>query len=65
MAGINSRLKNYFSEARQEFRHVNWPNRQEAIRLTGIVIGLSVGVAIFLGVCDLIFAQALRSFILR
>ncbi len=65
MVGTNNRLKNYFAEARQEFRHVNWPSRKDAIRLTGIVIGLSVGVAIFLGVCDLIFAQILRSFILR
>ena len=43
------RLKKFFLDARTEIRHVNWPTQQEAIRLTSIVIGISVGIAVFLG----------------
>lgn len=52
-------------EARQELRHVNWPTRQEAIRLTSIVIGISLGIAIFLALFDYLFAYLLQTFILK
>ena len=59
------KLKRFFSETRQEFRHVNWPTRQEAVRLTAFVIVLSVGLAAFLGAFDYFFSYALRVFVLR
>lgn len=59
------RIKNFFEESRQELRHVNWPTRQEAIRLTGIVIGISVGISVFLGFFDYLFTEAIKSFIVR
>ncbi len=55
-----NRLKNFFAEARQELRHVNWPTRQEAVRLTGIVIGISVGIAVFLAIFDYLFTYVLQ-----
>lgn len=59
-----NRIKTYISESIQEFRHVNWPTRQEAIRLTMIVIGISLALAVFLGFFDTIFRIILESFIL-
>lgn len=59
------RIKKFFSESRQELRHVNWPSRAEAIRLTSIVIGLSLGLALFLGFFDYIFTFAIRNYILH
>lgn len=58
------KLKTFFAEARQELRHVNWPTRQEAIRLTLVVVGLSVLLAAFLGVFDYLFTYILQSFVL-
>ncbi|MDE2019002.1 MAG: preprotein translocase subunit SecE [Patescibacteria group bacterium] len=58
-----ARIKHFFAEARQELRHVNWPTRDEAIRLTAIVIGISLGLAVFLGACDYVFASALKSLV--
>jgi len=55
------RIKRFFKESWIELKHVNWPTRQEAIRLTSIVIGMSVGLAIFLGVFDYIFSSILKS----
>lgn len=59
------RIKKFFAEARLEFKHVNWPTRQEAIRLTGVVIGLSLGIAVFLGLFDYFFTTILKTVLLR
>ena len=60
-----TRLKKFFKEARQEFRHVNWLTRAEAVRLTTVVIILSLIIALLLGFFDYIFTYALRVFILK
>lgn len=54
------KIKRFFGEARQELRHVNWPTRQEAVRLTSIVIGISIGLSLFLGAFDFLFAEMVR-----
>ena len=59
------RITKFFSEAKTEIRHVNWPTRQEAIRLTFIVIGIAVGLALFLGGFDYIFSYAIKNYILQ
>ena len=59
------RIKTFFGESRTEFRHVNWPTRQEAIRLTSFVIGLSIVLAAFLGAFDYLFASLLKLIVLR
>lgn len=55
------RVKRFFTESWTELRHVNWPTRQEAIRLTSIVIAMSVGLAVFLGLFDYIFTTMLKA----
>ncbi len=57
-------IKNFFIESRQELRHVNWPTRDEAIRLTMIVIGIAVGMAVFLGIFDYIFSYIIKNVII-
>ena len=59
------RIKRFFAESRQEIKHVNWPTRQEAIRLTGVVIGISLGLAVFLGACDYLFTYIIRTVVLK
>jgi len=59
-----ARIKKFFSEANTEIRHVNWPTRQEATRLTLIVIGIALGLAIFLGAFDYLFSFLIKNFIL-
>jgi len=55
-----SRIKNFFQESRQELKRVNWPTPRETARLTGIVIGLAVGVAVFLGALDFLFVYIIK-----
>ncbi|MEK7143831.1 MAG: preprotein translocase subunit SecE [Patescibacteria group bacterium] len=63
MSNMFYRLKLYIQESRQEFKRVNWPTRQETVRLTMIVIGVSLAVAIFLGALDLFLAYLLETFL--
>jgi len=60
---VPSFVSTFLKEARQEFRHVNWPTRQEASYLTAIVIGFAIGLAIFLGVFDYLFAFVVKQLI--
>lgn len=59
-----NRLKSFFAEARQEFNRINWPTLSETRRLTIIVIGLSLAVALFLGLLDFVFTYLLNTFII-
>lgn len=52
----------FVGEARQELRRVNWPTRQETVRLTLIVIGMSLAVAAFLGFFDYLFTVLVTRF---
>lgn len=59
-----SRLISYIQESRLEFKRVNWPTRQETIRLTGMVIGMSLLFAVFLGVLDMVFNYILVTYLI-
>jgi preprotein translocase subunit SecE len=48
-----------------ELKKVAWPSRQEAIRLTAIVLIVTVAMAIMLGVIDLAFATFVDAVLIR
>lgn len=54
------KIKLFFDESRQEFNRVNWPSAKETTRLTGLVVGMSLGVSIFLGAFDFLFSYILQ-----
>lgn len=58
-----NKLQTYFSESYYELKKVNWPTREETIRLTGAVIAVALVVAIFLGILDIIFTYALKTLV--
>ncbi len=45
----------FIRETRSELKKVTWPTRQQATRLTGVVIAVSVAVGLFMGGLDYIF----------
>jgi preprotein translocase subunit SecE len=53
-------LIQYLKDSRQELKKVSWPTKREAWKQTMVVIGMSLAVAIFLGVWDYIFNFALE-----
>ncbi|SVA82839.1 uncharacterized protein METZ01_LOCUS135693, partial [marine metagenome] len=52
----------FFGEVFSELRKVSWPTRQEATRLTLMVIALSATIGLFLGLVDMLFARVLAIF---
>ncbi len=50
----------YIKSTKEEMKQVNWPTRKEVIISTIAVILISVGVAYFLGLFDLIFSKGLE-----
>ena len=68
MALVNEKqeggLQRWLRETRGELRKVTWPTREEALRLTYVVIGLSLVMGALLGGMDFIL-NALYTQVLR
>ena len=47
----------FLKEVQAELSKVAWPSKPQAIRLTLIVIGVSVAVALFIGGVDFLFTK--------
>ncbi len=60
-----NKIITYLVEAKAELKKVNWPSRQETIKHTILVIGISIAVALFLGALDYVFAWAFEQLINR
>ena len=54
---------NYFQESYEELRKVTWPTRNQAIRLTFIVIGFCIVFSIFVGILDFAFNAGYRQLV--
>ncbi len=65
MALKDNKLIRYFYEAKEELEKVAWPSRAEAVRATLLVVGVSLGTAVFLGALDFGFSRALEALITR
>ena len=60
-----NRFVQFYRETSAELRKVVWPTRDEAVRLTGIVIAVVVAMSIFLGVIDYALTQIMRLILVR
>jgi preprotein translocase subunit SecE len=52
-------LINYVKATRSEMVHVNWPSRKDTVQYTILIIAISVGVSIVLGISDFVFSKLL------
>jgi preprotein translocase subunit SecE len=59
-----AKIITFLKEVRLEMKKVNWPTRQETLKYSLLVIGLSLTVAIFLGGIDFIFTTILNKFLI-
>lgn len=50
---------NFIKEVKQELLKVSWPNRQEVVGSTFVVIGITGIVSVFIGLVDLFLSKAL------
>ncbi|HVF69814.1 MAG TPA: preprotein translocase subunit SecE [Xanthomonadales bacterium] len=51
----------FLQETYSELRQVVWPTKNEVLRLTLIVITISVIVSAYIGVLDIIFARIMEA----
>ena len=64
MAFINS-VKTYFVESYAEMKKVTWPTKQQTINYSLLVLGLSVGLAVFFAILDYIFNLGITQLLLK
>ena len=57
-------ISRYFRETRGELRKVTWPSREESWRLTLIVLGVTIMMALFFWLFDFAFSNAIQ-FLIR
>ncbi len=62
---IPNKIVVFLKEVKLEMKKVNWPTRDETIRYTLLVIGVSVATAIFLGGIDFSFTALLNKFLFK
>ncbi|MFA5000317.1 MAG: preprotein translocase subunit SecE [Patescibacteria group bacterium] len=55
-----SKLTNYVKESVAEMKKVTWPTKKETYNYTLLVIGISIGTALFLGALDFIFTTGFQ-----
>ena len=58
-----SAFTNYFRESFAELKKVSWPTKNQTINYSLVVIGISLGLAIFLGVLDYVLNLGLAEII--
>ncbi len=58
-----NRITTFLQESKQELMRVNWPTKDETKRYTLFVIAFSIAFALFLGIIDYGFLNALEYFI--
>jgi preprotein translocase subunit SecE len=60
-----NKISNYILESVAEMKKVTWPTKKETYNYTLLVIGISIGTAIFLGILDYIFSTGFQFIIIR
>lgn len=56
----NNKLFRYLSDSRKELKKVTWPTKKITTKHTLVVIGVSLAVAAFLGLLDLLFSYIIQ-----
>ena len=60
-----NKITNYLQESVAEMKKVTWPTKKETYNYTILVIAISLGVALFLGILDYVFTTGLQFIINR
>jgi preprotein translocase subunit SecE len=55
-----NKIATYIQESVAELKKVTWPTKKETYNYTLLVIGISLGAAIFLGALDYLFTYGLQ-----
>ena len=56
----NAMRQNFAGDIIDELKKVSWPTKKETIRLTSIVIIVSLIIGLYIGIIDVLLAKALE-----
>lgn len=59
------KITNYIKESIAELKKVTWPTKKQTTNYTLLVIGISLAVAIFIGLADFILALGVEKVITK
>ncbi len=60
MAEPNIVRAGFIGDVREELKKVSWPTRKQTIRLTLVVIVISLIIAAYIGIIDILLAKVLE-----
>ncbi len=60
-----NKITTYLQESLAEMKKVTWPTKKETYNYTLLVIGISIGTALFLGLLDYLFSSGFQFIIYR
>lgn len=52
---------NFLKEVRKELAKVKWPEKNEVVKMTGLVIIVSVAVGLYVGGLDFLFVKTIKA----
>ena len=55
----------FLKDTQAELKKVVWPTRDQTIKLTAIVLGVSVAIALYIGLLDVAFTSLVNTLIIR
>lgn len=58
--GIFRALRQFYSDVVSEFKRVTWPTREATLKSTGVVVFVTIVLAVYLGVVDLGLSNAVK-----
>lgn len=58
-------LMDYLSASRAELAKVSWPTRRQTVRLTILVVGFSLIMAVILGSLDVAFSSLVQKLVVK
>ena len=60
---IFSTFRQFITDVVSEFKRVSWPTRQATLHSTGVVLVVTIAVAIFLGIVDVGLSESVKMII--
>ena len=58
--GIFRNIRRFFTDVQSEFKRVTWPTREMTLKSTGVVVFVTIVLAIYLGLVDLGLSNAVK-----
>lgn len=65
LAKFMNKLTLYIKESIEEMKKVTWPTKKETYHYTVLIIGISLVMALFLGVLDYGFSEGIKTILFK